>query len=108
MIYKELVEKIKANESVRADDVSAAQMFMLYKDRYLKYITSHDCEYELNLIPIHNESHIYEAVKSTDPFKAFIELVDVFIKNGKENKRSFLVLDHEEYEVIVELMVGNE
>ena len=108
MIYKELVEKIKAGEHIRANDISAAQMFRLYKDRHLKYIQSHGNEYELNLIPLNNESHIYEAVKPDDSFKVFIELVDTFIENKKKDKPSFLICDHEEYEVVMELMTTNE
>jgi len=108
MMYNEIVERLKIHAPVNAREVSAIQMFKLYEDRYLKYVECHGDQYELNLVPLNGEHHIYELIKEDDSFKAFTELVEVFIKNTKENKRSFLIYDHKEYEVVLELMESRE
>ena len=100
-----------ATESLGAKDVNAEQIFRLYLDRHLKYVSYRGNQYELNLIALDEEAsknHVYEQIKYDDQFGAFCELVEVFIKNTEKNKRSFLICDHKEYEVIMELMVSNE
>ena len=108
MTYNELVEKIKVHEPVMTTDINAEQMFKLYEERYLKYIDNEGAEYELNMIALNDESHIYDLVKSDDTWNAFVSLMKKFIKNTKEHKRSFIIVEHKEYEVILELMVSNE
>ena len=111
MTYNEIVEKLKISAPVATTEVNAEQMFHLYKDRYLKYVDYQGNQYELNLVALDEESsknHVYEQIKSFDNFNAFTELVEIFIKNTMKNKRSFLICDHKEYEIIMELMVSNE
>lgn len=108
MMYNEIVERLKVHAPVDAREVSAAQMFKLYEDRHLKYVECHGDHYELNLVPLDGEHHIYELIKEEDSFKAFTELLEVFIENTKKNKRSFLIYDHKEYEVVLELMESCE
>lgn len=109
MLYSEIVEKMKVHAPLTVQEVSAEQMFHLYKDRYMKYISYHGNQYELNLLPVDSEeNHVYELIREDDTFNAFAELIEIFIKNTKNNKRSFLICDHEEYEVVMELMISNE
>lgn len=108
MMYNEIVERLKIHAPVDAREVSATQMFRLYEDRHLKYVSCHGNHYELNLIPLNDEHHIYELIKDDDSFKAFVDLLEVFIENTTKNKRSFLIYDHKEYEVVMELMESNE
>jgi len=111
MTYSEIVEKVTAKESLSTQDVNAEQMFKLYLDRHLKYVEYKGSQYELNLVPLDEEAsknHVYEQIKYDDQFGAFCELVEVFIKNTEKNKRSFLINEHKEYEVVMELMVSNE
>ena len=111
MTYSEIVEKVTAKESLSTKEVNAEQMFRLYLDRHLKYVEYKGNQYELNLVPLDEEAsknHVNEQIKYDDQFGAFCELVEVFIKNTEKNKRSFLICDHKEYEVIMELMVSNE
>lgn len=111
MTYTEIVEKITAKEPLSTQDVNAEQMFRLYLDRHLKYVDYKGSQYELNLVPLDEEAsknHIYEQIKYDDQFGAFCELVEEFIKNTEKNKRSFLICEHKEYEVVMELMVSNE
>lgn len=109
MLYSEVVEKMKVHAPLTVQEVSAEQMFYLYRDRYMKYISCCGNQYELNLVPVKpGEKHIYELIKANDEFNAFVELVEVFIKNTQNNKRSFLICDHKEYEVVMELMESNE
>ena len=109
MTYNEIVEKMKISAPLSTQDVNGEQMCRLYEDRYLKYVDYEGCKYELNLVPLEpGEHHIYELIKAQDSFKAFTELVEVFIKNFKNVKRSFIIFDHREYEVVLELMESNE
>jgi len=111
MTYSEIVEKMTAKEPLSTQDVNAEQMFKLYLDGHLKYVDYQGSQYELNLVPLDEESrknHVYEQIKSDDRFGVFCELVEEFIKNTKKNKRSFLINEHKEYEVVIELMVSNE
>lgn len=111
MTYSEIVEKVTAKEPLSTQNVNAEQMFKLFLDRHLKYVEYKGNQYELNLVPLDEEAsknHVYEQIKSDDRFSAFCELVEVFIKNTEKNKRSFLISEHKEYEVVMELMVSNE
>jgi len=109
MLYSEIVEKMKIHAPLTVQEVSAEQMFHLYKDRYMKYISYHGNQYELNLVPVEpGEKHVYELIREYDTFNAFAELVELFIKNTQNNRRSFLICEHKEYEVIMELMESNE
>lgn len=111
MTYSEIVEKMMAKEPVSTKDVNAEQMFKLYLDRHLKYVEYKGSQYELNLVPLDEEAsknHVYEQIKYDDKFGTFCKLVEVFIKNTEKNKRSFLISEHKEYEVVIELMVSNE
>ena len=111
MTYSEIVEKVTAKEPLSTQNVNAEQMFKLFLDRHLKYVEYKGSQYELNLIPLDEEAsknHVYEQIKSDDKFGAFCELVEVFIKNTEQNKRSFIINEHKEYEVVMELMVSNE
>lgn len=111
MTYSEIVKKVTDKEPLSTQDVNAEQMFKLYLDRHLKYVEYKGSQYELNLVPLDEEAsknHVYEQIKYDDQFGAFCELVEVFIKNTEKNKRSFLISEHKEYEVVMELMVSNE
>ena len=111
MTYNEIVEKLKISAPVATTEVSAEQMFHLYKDRHLKYVEYKGNQYELNLIPLDEEAsknHVYEQIKYDDQFGVFCELIEEFIKNTEKNKRSFLICDHKEYEVVLELMESRE
>lgn len=109
MTYNEIVEKIKTHAPITVHETSAEQMIRLYLDKHMQYISYYGNQYELNLIQLEpGEHHIYELIKPDDDFIVFSDLLEIFIQNTKNNKRSFLICNHIEYEVVLELMESNE
>ena len=49
MEYREIVNKITSNETVKYDDLTDEQVMMLYRDRYIKLYNNEHGEFEINI-----------------------------------------------------------
>lgn len=109
MTYKEIVEKLDAHENVPCSEVNGAQIFMLFQDRYLKYITKDGCTYEINIVPV-EDNHV--GVNLTrERYPAYKDMLKVFedaITASKTGHECYVYFEGFSFQIVIEVMETDE
>lgn len=107
MEYREIVHKMTLGESVSYEEVTDEQLMMLYRDRYIKLYQNEFGEFEINILKITDTeltsfTRYYPDTNGHTSHKKICELLDCIITDSRRNVPIRMVLEKEQYEVIVE------
>ena len=109
MEYREIVHKMSLGESVSYEEVTDEQLMMLYRDRYIKLYHNEFGEFEINIIKITDTdtestsfTRYYPDTKDNTSHKKICELLDCIVTDSERKVPIRMVLEKEQYEVIVE------
>ena len=107
MEYNKVVEKFQANNSISGDEITGVQLFMLFRDGYLRNIEYDGVIYEVQMTPtetftgyclllVNEKTH--PSVK--EAFESFRAIVD----NYNRDVPITLDLDNKQYIVNLDIM----
>lgn len=108
MEYREIVHKMTLGESVRYDDATDEQIMMLYRDRYIKLYHNEHGEFEINVIKITTDTEpisttrYYPETNDHTSHDKVCELLDCIVADSERKVPIRMVLENEQYDVIVE------
>ena len=109
MEYREIVHKMSLGESVSYEDITDEQVMMLYRDRYIKQYQNEYGEFEINIFKIIDTdtestsfTRYYPDTNGHSSHKKICELLDCIITDSRRNVPIRMVLEKEQYEVIIE------
>jgi hypothetical protein len=108
MEYKEIVHKMTLGESVSYDDATDEQIMMLYRDRYIKEYHNEFGEFEINIFKMTIDTEkisftrYYPDTNGHTSHKKICELLDCIVADSERKVPILMVLENEQYEVVVE------
>lgn len=107
MEYREIVHKMSMGESVSYEEVTDEQLMMLYRDRYIKLYHNEFGEFEINILKIKDTestsfTRYYPDTTGHTSHKKICELLDCIVTDSERKVPIRMVLEKEQYEVIVE------
>ena len=108
MEYREIVNKMTLGESVTYEEVTDEQLMMLYRDRYIKLYHNESGEFEINIVKmtIDTESisctRYYPDTNGHTSHDKICELLDCIVTDSERKVPIVMVLENEQYEVVVE------
>lgn len=107
MEYKEIIHKINLGETVRYYDVTDEQFMMLYRDRYIKEYHNEFGGFEINIFKTTDTeltscTRYYPDTNGHTSHKKVCELLDCIVADSERKVPIRMVLENEQYEVIVE------
>lgn len=109
MKYAEIVEKLKAHEDVSSKEVNGAQLFMLFQDRYLKYIVKNGCTFEINIVPVEDNHIGIDLTRERYPeYKDMLKVFEDAITASRTGHNCYVHFDGFTFQIIIEVMETDE
>lgn len=107
MKYREIVDKMTLGETVSYNDMTDEQVMMLYRDRYIKLYQNEHGEFEINILKIADTEPIsfnryYPDTNGHTSHDKICDLLDCIVTDFERKCSIRMVLENEQYEVIVE------
>lgn len=105
MEYSKLKEKMERNKTISTLDLdSGVDVFRLFRDQYIRFITMDGYEYELNFIPAKVADPWDSYDITVEKFGSMNEFYEWFRSYVKLNGDWQIHLDGEFYDVVLEVL----
>lgn len=107
MTYDKIVETIREQGHVSANDVSGVQTFMLLHDRVIKTIEYHHIIYEINFIPVdYTEAEVWLEVNDDccPDFRSTTVVVENMMTAFSKHQLICMNLDGELFDLAIEVL----
>lgn len=107
MEYKEIAHKMSSGEYVSYSDMTAEQVMMLCRDRYIKLYHNEHGIFEINIFKTTDTEPIsctryYPETNGHTSIEKVCELLDCIVADSERKVPIIMVLENEQYEVVVE------